>query len=499
MKFDLRNVIVNTLFAVTLFVYYPSPITAVPFLLNYTGTLSDNTIPVSDGLYTLKFALYKSSTAVTALWSETQNILLNNGIFSAVLGSIEPFPKTINNYDNLYLGIKLESDPEFIPRHRVVSNMFAIKSEYAATSSSAIYAVSSGSAGYTQSSAYAMISSQTVNSEYLHGYPYTHFLTTTTLIPRSTDSTFNTITTGSINNIIMIDGTTYPRSSAGIIQALNSLPSTGGTILLSPGTYPVSESITITKSNLTLTGCGNAVILKPSNNLNAPVIQTSNTNGAVQRIIISNISVDGNRTEQSTECHGVYIKDAVEITLRDCVITNCFGYGIFIESSEHCKVTNVFCNNNSWAGICLLRSNNNILAHNNCRQNGIGIYTMHCQHTVISSNNLSLNTQYGISIYGGGYCGITNNSLLNDSQESDNYYTELFLWGDGEGSDACYCVVSGNTVSCTANTRAKYGIAESTTANNHNIFTNNIITGARSGQLQKIGVNSIDNNNVKLD
>ena len=65
-----------------------------PQLLNYQGKLMKDGITAS-GSFSMTFSIYPSETGETALWTETQNVTVTNGIFNILLGSVENFPDTL--------------------------------------------------------------------------------------------------------------------------------------------------------------------------------------------------------------------------------------------------------------------------------------------------------------------------------------------------------------------------------------------------------------------
>ena len=62
----------------------------VPEILNYQGTLTDNTGQPITGTKEITFNLYDVASGGTASWSETQTVTLIDGKFSVVLGSTNP-------------------------------------------------------------------------------------------------------------------------------------------------------------------------------------------------------------------------------------------------------------------------------------------------------------------------------------------------------------------------------------------------------------------------
>ncbi|HPG39391.1 MAG TPA: hypothetical protein PLP19_01005 [bacterium] len=105
----------------------------IPQTISYQGILSnaDGSL-VSDGNYTLTFKLYDNATGGTILWSETQNISINNGIFNVILGSIDPLSISFN--DPYWLGITVGEGSEFIPRVELTSSAYSLNTRSVANS-----------------------------------------------------------------------------------------------------------------------------------------------------------------------------------------------------------------------------------------------------------------------------------------------------------------------------------------------------------------------------
>ncbi|HNT24202.1 MAG TPA: hypothetical protein PKM21_07550 [Anaerolineales bacterium] len=85
----------------------------------YQGTLTDKGGNPVNGTVTMTFRLYVSPTGGTALWEETQNIKVSNGLFNAYLGSLTPIAATIWEQPDVYLGVQVTGDSEMLPRELV--------------------------------------------------------------------------------------------------------------------------------------------------------------------------------------------------------------------------------------------------------------------------------------------------------------------------------------------------------------------------------------------
>ncbi len=104
----------------------------VPQLLNYQGVLID---PDSgerlNGTYAMTFSIYAEEAGGTALWTETQNVIAQNGLFNVLLGSVTDIPFDLFDGSARYLGVKVGDDAEMTPRKQLVSVVYAFKANNA--------------------------------------------------------------------------------------------------------------------------------------------------------------------------------------------------------------------------------------------------------------------------------------------------------------------------------------------------------------------------------
>lgn len=97
--------------------------------INYSGTLYDNNgQPIVDGDQSLTFNLYKVSAGGTPIWTETQTVTTVGGDFSALLGSVTPFPDTVDFSTDYWLGLTLNAGTEYAPRIKFTPSPYSIKS-----------------------------------------------------------------------------------------------------------------------------------------------------------------------------------------------------------------------------------------------------------------------------------------------------------------------------------------------------------------------------------
>lgn len=102
----------------------------VPQLINYQGRLTDASGVPLTGPYSITFSIYDAPSGGTALWTETQTeVSVTNGLFNVLLGSVTEIPTTIFEEKDRYLGIKVGTDSEMIPRRRMVSVGYAFNAD----------------------------------------------------------------------------------------------------------------------------------------------------------------------------------------------------------------------------------------------------------------------------------------------------------------------------------------------------------------------------------
>lgn len=96
----------------------------VPQTISYQGVLTDeNGTVVADGSYNLSFNLYDALTGGTALWTENQSVAVSNGIFNAILGSVNPLTLTFDI--QYWLGVSVEGGAELSPRIQLTSSPYS--------------------------------------------------------------------------------------------------------------------------------------------------------------------------------------------------------------------------------------------------------------------------------------------------------------------------------------------------------------------------------------
>ena len=132
-------------FLILIFAFSTLSYAGVPQMMNYQGKITKPTGALVDTIVQMTFTIYDDSTSGNVLWADTLGtVAVEKGIFSVLLGSVNPLPDSVFTGDIRYLGVKVGADPEMTPRKEIVSVAYAYKAQYADTAANAQVAVSDG-------------------------------------------------------------------------------------------------------------------------------------------------------------------------------------------------------------------------------------------------------------------------------------------------------------------------------------------------------------------
>ncbi len=101
--------------------------------LTYQGRIvNPSTGAPQTGSLAFSFRLYNVESGGVALWTENKDVVVTtNGLFSTVLGDTTPIPASIFTGQPLWLGIKVNADPEATPRQRLSPVAYAMYADNA--------------------------------------------------------------------------------------------------------------------------------------------------------------------------------------------------------------------------------------------------------------------------------------------------------------------------------------------------------------------------------
>ncbi len=111
----------------------------VPQTLQQQGRILDSDgVPVSSKVHFV-FSVYAKASGGTALWSEEQDITLDDGYFSTELDALVRSDKSpLFDGSTLYLGVTVGNDDEMTPRQTISSVPYALLAGSAVTALSAV-------------------------------------------------------------------------------------------------------------------------------------------------------------------------------------------------------------------------------------------------------------------------------------------------------------------------------------------------------------------------
>ncbi len=101
----------------------------IPREISYQGLIAGvGGQPITDGSHTFEFKLYDSPSAIVPLHAETQIIHTSGGVFNAMLGTVTPFPSSLDFARQYWLGVSIDGTPELEPRAPLTAVAYALNS-----------------------------------------------------------------------------------------------------------------------------------------------------------------------------------------------------------------------------------------------------------------------------------------------------------------------------------------------------------------------------------
>ena len=271
---------------------------AVPQKVNYQGYLTDSSGAPVNGTRQMTFALYTVLSGGSSIWTETQTVSVNKGIYSVDLGDVMPINLPFDA--QYFLGIQVCTDgsvpcttfdPEMSPRQPLQTVPYSFRAgaaDSAATASSIPW------------------SSVTSTPTTLSGYGITDGVTNTTTVnghPLSSNVTVTASDVG-LGNVPNVDATNASNISSGTLSdsrlsanvTLQGNTFNGANQLLKLDGSGTIENIPIGSAT---PATGSFTILSSSGNINT-------TGGAIQTNSTTRIDNSGNLANiGTTQLHGV--------------------------------------------------------------------------------------------------------------------------------------------------------------------------------------------------
>lgn len=220
-------------------------------------------------------------------------------------------------------------------------------------------------------------------------------------------------------------------------QALDSLPDTGGEVILPPGKIEIHQPIVLSRDNLTLRGSGTATILHLADDANCPVVilgEPVNTpTRTIRHLLVTGFFVDGNRVHQKRELwrmtgegseirnNGITIQNVSDSTVENVSTAHCRSGGLVttrnirgltvngLESfdnefdglacyeTEESLFSDLNLHDNPGAGISLdLAFNNNVISNAVLVANDLGIFMRASRENQFLNVSIHNSHHYGV-------------------------------------------------------------------------------------------------------
>jgi hypothetical protein len=198
-------------------------------------------------------------------------------------------------------------------------------------------------------------------------------------------------------------------TSAQIQNALDSLPTGGGEVVLPAGKIEVTAPIVLSRDGETLRGAGAETILFLADNADCPVIimgEPVNQPGQTVRLRVSDIFIDGNRAHQQRELwrlsgegsdirnNGIQVQGVSNSVVENVTCARCRSGGLITTRGvRDLTVKNFSSFDNQFDGLACYQTENCLFADLNLHDNpGAGIsLDLAFNHNVISNAVLAAN------------------------------------------------------------------------------------------------------------
>ncbi len=97
----------------------------IPQKMSYQGMLTDiNGNPVNEGSYQFTFKMYDDTTGGNLLWTETQTVDIDSGLYHVVLGTVTPLDLSFDK--SYWLGVTVEEGSELSPRIELTASPYSL-------------------------------------------------------------------------------------------------------------------------------------------------------------------------------------------------------------------------------------------------------------------------------------------------------------------------------------------------------------------------------------
>lgn len=233
--------------------------------------------------------------------------------------------------------------------------------------------------------------------------------------------------------------TSIERGDGRAIQtAIDSLPPSGGQILVSSGVYTCKTAIVISRDNVELRGQGASTVLYLADGSDSPVLVVGDTATPIsakhRHIRVSDLLIDGNKANQTVEgwggpCdsggltvirnNGITIRGATDVLIERVEVYRARSGGLVAEKGcERLTVRDFTAAENYYDGIGAYETKNSLFSGLHLHDNAFAGMSLdiHFNHNIVSEAVMTNNGKQGI--------------FMRDSR--DNLFSSIYIRGSGE-------------------------------------------------------------------
>jgi Right handed beta helix region len=226
-------------------------------------------------------------------------------------------------------------------------------------------------------------------------------------------------------------------TSAEIQKALDTLPESGGEVILPAGNFEVSQPIVLRRDHQTLRGSGDGTILRVADGANCPVIimgePVNNPQTTVKDLCVAELFIDGNRFHQQRELwhlrgegseirnNGITVQKVCDSVVENVACARCRSGGLVTThdvqrltvrnldafdnqfdglacyQTTDCLFTELNLHDNPGAGISLdLAFNRNVISHAVLTANDLGIFMRASRDNQFKDISIRDSRHYGV-------------------------------------------------------------------------------------------------------
>ena len=402
--------------------------------ISYQGVLQSNGANVN-GTDTLKILIYTAQTGGSPIYTETQAVPVQSGIFNLAIGAVTPLLPTLDFTKQYFLAVSVNGAPELSPRSEVSFAPYAFRALNADTAS---YSTTAARATIANTVSGGVVTS--VNG--LYG----------SLSLAGTNGI--TVTNNNPPNIII--GSTGVQSLNGA-GGIISLVGSGGTTIADSGT-------TITIRSATFVGAGGTVVTDTGNKITIRSPALQNTDGAIAITNGSGPLATINLARQSAN-YGQVLEwnDSVwrpatlsnsqggPDSINQLVDARSFDYNLFLGSNSGRNDTVTQNppngNNNTAIGIGAMQDNTRGMQNTACGTDALGLNTTGSDNTAFGLGALAVNTVGNGNVAVGSYAlsGFLHGDAVYGNVAVGHYALILDSSGGGNVAIGYYAMSSNNS------------------------------------------------------